>query len=264
MEQVNKHPVSLEPRPFTSEPAAQPSLAGRSAFTLIELLVVLAIMVLVMSFIGPAVTSLLQSSNLATAGQMVADQFKLARQISSSSNRTVRIYFMTVPPLAGTNPGYNAIQLWSAVPVPLTGTTSSTTAPVNFIPAGKLVTLPIGVAVSQSQNSAPASSSGSKVPGLSTLFFQCSPWSSGNNPPLIGPNGGASVPYVAIDVKPSGQIVPFYPAGNPPPAVGMYAMYVTVVPTQFAGIVGASTTPPPNYATIQVNPRSGSTLIYRP
>ena len=251
------HPVFTSTRSsMTSGPATQKSVRSiHSGFTLIELLVVLALMVLVMSFVAPAVNSMLDGNNLTTAGQMISDEIKLARQIASSGNRTVRVCLITVPPLAGTNPGYNAIQLWTAVPAALTGTTSAAVSTnVNYIPASKLVILPTGVAISQ--NKTPPTVTAPNAPGLSALIYYCAVL----NMPAGYPNAGA--PYVAFDVKPTGVVVPYNTITRALP--GMSGLYLTVVPTRLAGVGGAATTPPPNYATIEVDPITGTTIIYRP
>ncbi len=231
---------------------------SNAAFTLIELLLVVFVMILVMSFATPAVNSMLQGNSVTVGGQMVSDEFKLARQISSSSNRTVEIWFSTMSPLipsSANSPGYNAMQLWTMVPVPLTGTNSSNVA--TYVPASKLTLLPSGVAISANQ-----SSPTSGKPGLSGLFYWCTP----NTIPNGYPNAGAN--YLGLQVRPSGLVVPLYAAAGGGaakiPATGMNELYLTVVPLQYAGVGTITTTPPPNYATIQINPSTGSSIIYRP
>ena len=59
------------------------------------------------------------------------------------------------------------------------------------------------------------------------------------------------------------MVIPYDPQA-PQVAVGMNGYYISVVPVQMAGAGTTSTSPPPNYATVQMNPNSGSTIIYRP
>ncbi|HEX4084589.1 MAG TPA: Verru_Chthon cassette protein D [Chthoniobacteraceae bacterium] len=65
--------------------------------------------------------------------------------------------------------------------------------------------------------------------------------------------GNANVSYVSFSLRPSGAVVPVETGTN------RNELYLTVVPARFA----ASASPPPNHATIQLNPDTGSLLLYR-
>jgi len=65
----------------------------RSGFTLVEVLAVLAIMAVLMAFVGPPLVSSFQSARLTQATQMVLDQFSVARQVATSKNRVVEVRF---------------------------------------------------------------------------------------------------------------------------------------------------------------------------
>lgn len=63
------------------------------AFTLVELLTVIAIMIIIMAFAIPAVTSISQAGKIAQAAQMVHDRIQLARQHAITRNRSVEVRF---------------------------------------------------------------------------------------------------------------------------------------------------------------------------
>jgi prepilin-type N-terminal cleavage/methylation domain-containing protein len=65
----------------------------RVGFSLVELLVVIAILVLLATVSLPAFNSITRGSNLQRAGQMIGDQFALARQEAVARNRDVIVQF---------------------------------------------------------------------------------------------------------------------------------------------------------------------------
>ncbi|MDQ3622244.1 MAG: Verru_Chthon cassette protein D [Verrucomicrobiota bacterium] len=64
-----------------------------SAFSLIELLVVIAIIGIITAFTIPAATTLIRGSQLTQGSQLLADQISLARQLALSKNRAVEVRF---------------------------------------------------------------------------------------------------------------------------------------------------------------------------
>lgn len=107
---------------------------GKSrGFSLVELLVVIAIIALLTVLTVPAFQSIAFGSSLARGGQMVADQFALARQMAVSRNGQVqvRVIWLTNNP-----PGYQAVQLWGQ------GNT-----PTDLMPLSQPVVLPEGVSI---------------------------------------------------------------------------------------------------------------------
>jgi len=95
-------------KPFHSGPLGVPRC--ESGFSLVELLVVVAIMGVLIAVALPAMTSLMQSSDLTRAGQMLTDQVNLARQIASAQNTVVEVRLIQLPGRTG----YTGIQLWKA------------------------------------------------------------------------------------------------------------------------------------------------------
>jgi uncharacterized protein (TIGR02596 family) len=73
--------------------------------------------------------------------------------------------------------------------------------------------------------------------------------SSGTMPASNGATGDAS--YVSFQIRPSGVVTP---------PIAMDDFYFTVVNAQYA----EATTLPDNYVTVQINPQTGTALIYRP
>jgi uncharacterized protein (TIGR02596 family) len=75
---------------------------SRGAFTLLELLLVMAIMVLIMSLVVPAVTSILKGNQITQGTQTVLDQLAMAKQFAVSKNRVVEVrFYQFVDPSAG-------------------------------------------------------------------------------------------------------------------------------------------------------------------
>jgi len=86
-------------------------LAG--GFSLIELLVVIAIIgVLAVLAIGP-LGSLLRSSEINRAGQILADEMMLARQTATARNLDVEVRLVELP-RAAEPPSWRGVQLWIA------------------------------------------------------------------------------------------------------------------------------------------------------
>jgi uncharacterized protein (TIGR02596 family) len=123
-----------------------------SSFSLVELLVVMAIIAILVAMAVPAMRSMLDSDNLSTGAQAVADQVNLARQISSSRNTTVELRFFRMS--GDTTGGCTAVQLgtnstaglWQSVahlvrmPQNITISTNTTLSPAFTGNAGTLMT----------------------------------------------------------------------------------------------------------------------------
>jgi len=187
---------------------------SRRAFSLIELLTVVAILSLLLVMVVPSLNSLSDSNNLTMGGQVLADQINAARQTASARNRAVELRLIK----QGSNPGYSAVQLWMA----REGT--------NYTALSRVLPFAKNVVVAESTS-------------LSEILKTARPGSMSI--------GGTNSPYMAIQVQPSGLVVPVIP---------MSASYLTLVPQR----VATTNAQPANYVTVQVNPITGSPLIYRP
>ncbi len=182
-------------------------------FSLVELLVAIAIIGLLAALTVPALTSVMQSSDLTRGGQLVADQVNLGRQTASSQNAVIELRFIKVPG----RKGYAATQLWRADD---SGQMS---------PSRRVVNLPQSVTIADNTLS-PAIAS---LPTGSMTF------------------NGSSTDYRALQIRPTGEITPI---------VDMKSLVLTIVPEVFA----ANTTLPANYFLVQINPVTGTPLVYRP
>ena len=194
------------------------------AFTLIELLVVVGIMGLLMALSVPMVASVSESSNLTAAGQTLADQIRLAVQISASRNEVVEVRLVKLSRPAGSAARYRAVQLWTA------------NASGTMVPQEKISLFPGSIAINESPQLSPLLT----LPNIQSGTFA---------------QGGASgIPYVAFRVHPSGYFEP------EPAAATKSHLYVTLLPDRLVAAAAA----PPNYLTVQVSPYTCAPAIYRP
>lgn len=207
-----------------------------SGFSLIELLSVMAIMSILLYLAVPVSTSFNEAGNLAYAGQTVADQLAVARQYAASLNQTVYVRFIVSSSLG--YKGYTAIQICRA----------NNSNPVQYIPVDRIIALPAGIEISAQSTLSPL---------VSTLVTG----NSGTMP--AGSNVGGS--YVYFTVRPDGNVI----VSNPPveAATDTHAAldsqpsyFLTLVPVRYDTV----TTLPKNYVTIQLNPDTGNTQIFRP
>ncbi len=234
MEPIEYHPMKTR---NSSHQATVHQTHG--AFTLVELLVVLTIVSILTAATIPAMQSVLQSTGVTQGGQSLVEQINLARQIASARNTTVYVNLIQTSQVQ--NGGYNAIQLW--------GTPSGQTTPIAL---SRLVVLPTSVVVSQDTTN------------YSKLLANAMVFSTSSPPPLAPPLPPGTVKYICFSVMPSGMIpVSSVATGE---ASEMTGAYLTLVP---AGNGSTATAPggsgaPKNYLIVQLNPNTGSTVVYRP
>jgi uncharacterized protein (TIGR02596 family) len=146
---------------------------SRRAFSLVELLAVIGLMLLMLSLAVRPIASLMESSRITDAGQLVVDQISLARQIASARNCPVEVRLIRMG--SSSSACYDAIQLWSVQSTPSA--------------MARLVPLPQNIAIVDN-------------PAISG-FFALSPVTSTMNVP-----SNASARYVAFQVAPSGLVTP--------------------------------------------------------
>jgi uncharacterized protein (TIGR02596 family) len=74
-----------------------PTSRPRAAFTLAEMLIVIAIIMLLVALITPALIGIVDNANLKVAATTMSDTLNLARQTAITSNRAVEVRFYKVP-----------------------------------------------------------------------------------------------------------------------------------------------------------------------
>lgn len=133
----------------------QPSKSG-SAFSLIELLVVIAIIGIITAFTIPAATTLIRGSQLTQGSQLLADQMSLARQLALSKNRAIEVRFYRfgdseIPGEDPDNPAAGKFRAFQLFEVTESGA---------IVPANKIQRLPNAVVLREGEYSSILSGSG--------------------------------------------------------------------------------------------------------
>lgn len=189
---------------------------ARRGFTVVELLLVVALIVLLMGLMVPASNSMMYSMSLTRAGQEIGDQISLARRLATSQKKHMEVRFVK-----GDNAvnGFTAVQLWEA-----------DAKGGNMKPAGKLISIPAAVKVSEN---------------LSPLLANAEASAKGSAE--FRPLGTKS--YTAIKIRPNGRLVT---------RQNLAESYVMLC--RRAG----NETQPINYYAIQVSPLTGRVTAIRP
>lgn len=147
---------------------------SKRAFSLVEMLVVISILVVVMAIAFPAMNHISRSITLSRAGQMVADQFYLARQEAITRHQDVQVRLVWLSDKAE---GPGAIQIWQSDPRDITRLQAS----------GPLVQLPQGATISPESKISPLLINPLVMTGTDTF-------------PGLG-----EVKYIAFSFRPSGE-----------------------------------------------------------
>lgn len=197
---------------------------GARAFSLIELLTVIAIIALLSALMLPALSSVSQGFNITTAGQTVVDQMALARQLASAKNRSAEVRFYMKKSTTGTNAVFRGLQVWNQ---------AQKNGMVVYEPASKVLWFRDGFKILESETYSP----------LLGSTFSAGYKSSTDLP------AGADY-YVAVRFRSSGA---------PEASLANLNNFVTVVHERETG---ASL--PNNFFTIQIDPLTGRSTVYRP
>jgi uncharacterized protein (TIGR02596 family) len=215
------------------------------AFSLIELIVVISIIVLVAGFTVPAASTILRGSQLSQASGMLVGQISLARQQALTKNRAVevRFYRFADPETPGedvANPGtgkFRGIQLFEVLENGIA------------VPLDKPQMLPNNVVFAYTED---------KSVGLSSIIDQA----KAGTPKRPGTDDKAAprLPR-GIDYKYEYVSFRFLQDGSTD-MTPTDTWYVTLVGLN--DVLKKATEPPPNFFTVQVDPVSGSTRVFRP
>lgn len=227
---------------------------SRSAFSLVELLIVVAIIGIIAGFGVPAVTGVLRGSALTTATSQLTDTLSLARQHAISKNRTVEVRFYRFgdPEQPGedrTKPATGQFRAFQYFELSETGT---------IVPIGKFQRIPDTIVMNP----------GAK---LSTLLGEMTErlitsgdakFNKNLNPEL--PRGvGQNYDYVYFRFNPDGS-TDLPPTGNTGKDSAGGRWYITVHSGADLLRTENNSKAPPDFATWQIEPVSGTAKVFRP
>ncbi len=252
---LNQKCQSNEGRDFlgkTMKARLNSSTRSASGMTLLELLAVLGVISVLIGLGTPAVNGMLRSGEIGQAAQVLTDQLALARQMALSSNRQieVRLYKFIDPQMtAGTAASVRAIQLFE---VP-DSAAALATAPggrdaLGYRAVSKFTRLPGPSVIIDSGNA------------LSTLIGSAA---GGNAVPTVSSGSDLGYAIPALGTAYSVMRFSFLPDGstNLPPQSAQIQWFFTV----HDALKGDNlTAPPPNFATLQIQPSNGKVRSYRP
>ncbi len=200
-----------------------------SAFSLIELLVVMAIIVILMAAAVPALNSVLEGGRLTQATTLIVNQFTLAKQNATTENKNITLRVIR----KDTSSPYDRIQL---VRLDSAG---------NATPMLRVATLPTQTAIASD-------------PSLSSIMGIAESAADPTKDPSI-PGLETSYRYVQFTFRPRGSLETFRTPDN---------LGLNIEDNWFATVVFArhasDSSPPANFATIQIDPVNGGVQVYRP
>jgi uncharacterized protein (TIGR02596 family) len=199
-----------------------------AGFSLLELMIVMAIFI---ALLGASVATFQKSaraSNVVSAGEIVVGNLSLAQQIANTYNRQVEIRFYRMPDDNGAM-AYRAFQLFRIE----TSGTKAATKPIRF---------PQSVVLASAIDK--------------TSILTLTPQTADASSPKL-PRVGTNYQYVAFQFKPTGDIQP--PSDNKLDTSSKW--FLTLIldndPIKASGL-------PANFLTIQIDPVSGKTSVFRP
>ena len=215
----------------------------RRAFSLIELVIVISVIVIIAAFTIPAMNTILKGSQLTQGSNLLVGQLNFARQQALSRNRVIEVRFYRYPDpeipgedITNLKTGkFRALQLFQILP---TGVA---------IPVDKAQTLPGGVIFSYSDTDGLSS-----LIDLPTGLKPKRPGIDDKAAPRLPRGVDLNYEYVSFRFLQDGS-TDRNPTGK---------WFITVIGIN--DILEGPTKPPPNFFTVQIDPVSGVTKIYRP
>ena len=241
---------------------ARPEFAG---FTLVELLVVMALMVIMVGLVAPAVNNIGQANSLSGGGRLVGNLLTIAR--SEAINQRTRVQLRIVTKLqSGTDDlsvHYRKMSLWKLAQSGASG---------SYVPISKWETLPDGVLFEPSLNpltkSAPSYVFASGTSTFGTYFLNTNTLnnpnpSSGSTPVTIG---AGNYNYVWIEFSPTGgTTMPIPPSTVSLLLVeGIMPSTAATTPTYTSKGKVSGSAAITNWLQVSINCLTGTTKIKRP
>lgn len=213
-----------------------------SGFSLVELLVVLGMIVFLTGMSIVSMQGMKRASELSQAMESLSSELALARQASSVLNRPheVRFYRYADPAMPGSTEAYRAFQILEQSFEPDPGAPDYVSpGAANFTPAttpiGKVIRLPRGIVLIEEAN-------------LSTLLTDTSRIPAEDETVLPG---GVPATYTRMSFKPGGGT-----------DLDLSNQWFLTIAHERPPRTGSE--PPPNFATLQIDPYSGKMNWYRP
>lgn len=209
------------------KPYQSPCRTSVQGFSLIELLVVIAIMSVITLASMPTFQKISRAATLNSASQILADHFSLARQTALAKNCIIEVRIYQFRSASQTDSVYRALQIFQ-----------HRDREDDYQPLTKVIYFPNETKlVDDSRNT-------------SLLSIAGQPFSPTTTDPKI-PGYGMNYKYLSFQFRPDGQ-TNLDPSEN---------WFVTVAMENSPALNGGL---PANFATVQIDPVSGSVRLYRP
>lgn len=197
---------------------------------MIELLVVIAIIGLLASMALPSITGILGGSKINLGIESVNGALSSARQLAVTKNRDVevRLIEMTDPTSPATGNAIRAVQI-----LEILETGSNPIGKPRVLPSGVIIGSSVSMSSLSALTSADATAADPKLPGVSSYRYRSF---------RFRPDGSMNLKTLL-------------------PTVTNY--FLTLYDEKFQSQVSGNN-PPPNFATIQLEPSTGAATLYRP
>ena len=201
-----------------------------SGFSLLELLVVIAIMAIMAVLSSYAMRGVMAASQLTSATDSIVGTLTYARQAATTMSHDVEVRLLTLPGVTGAGASeIRALQL-----IEVTDAGKKQLGRTRFLPTGVMI------------NSTPTLSTLARLPVENP----------GSGDPSL-PEKGLAYTYRKFSFRPDGSTTLPLLIQNPPPD-----QFFLSVHQETPGM--STSTLPPNFATIQIEPLTGAVTAYRP